>query len=282
MAKKYPGKRFYTMYHGTTVSAAYSIIKGGFRVSDSGMLGRGVYVSRDVQKASRYPLCEAHQKVVLKLSVRVGKVKKIDHRNHPLQLTWHDHGYDSAWVPAGCGMVASNLEEDCIYHPRRIRVKDVVSPSTSSTLPATPVEGKFYTMYHGTTVTAAYSIINEGFQVSDSGMLGRGVYVSRDVQKASRYPLFQAHDQVVLKLSVRVGRVKKIDHQDHPLRLTWHEHGYDSAWVPAGCDMVASNLEEDCIYDPHRIRVKDVVSAPSEHIHSLKQLIAEKRMMRKN
>ncbi|KAG8569280.1 hypothetical protein GDO81_014338 [Engystomops pustulosus] len=132
---------------------------------------------------------------------------------------------------------------------------------------------RHYTMYHGTTVNAAYSIIKEGFRVSEDGMLGRGVYVSRDIQKALKYPINTMGPRVVLKLNVRVGKVKRIDSQDHPMQLTWHENGYASAWVPPGCGMVLSGQEEDCIYDPDRISVIDVVSGPQEHVDALKSLI---------
>ena len=30
--------------------------------------------------------------------------------------------YDTAWVPPHCGMVASGLEEDCVWNPQRIIV----------------------------------------------------------------------------------------------------------------------------------------------------------------
>ncbi|KAK7143509.1 hypothetical protein R3I93_014615 [Phoxinus phoxinus] len=74
----------YTMYHGTSMEAAKKIRKVGFRQSDDGMLGRGVYLSRDLQKACRYPLnLREHQRVVLKVEVNVGKVKKIDRQGHP-------------------------------------------------------------------------------------------------------------------------------------------------------------------------------------------------------
>ncbi|XP_044133597.1 uncharacterized protein LOC122926289 [Bufo gargarizans] len=273
MANKHSGRRFYTMYHGTSVNAAYSIINNGFQVSLNGMLGRGVYISKDVRKASKYPGGQV-DKVVLKLSVRVGKVKKIDRQDHPLRLTWHDHGYDSAWVPPGCGMVPSGQEEDCVYDPWRIKVTDVVRVALQNSTTSPPMTGRFYTMYHGTLVNSAYSIIQHGFRVSEDGMLGRGVYVSRDIEKASKYPLGHGdHEKVVLQLNVRVGKVKRIDSQDHPLRLTWHDKGYDSAWVPPGCGMVNSNQEEDCIYDPSRIKVIDVVKGPPEHVHSLRHEI---------
>ncbi|CAB1344577.1 unnamed protein product [Coregonus sp. 'balchen'] len=55
------------------------------------MLGQVVYLSRDLEKASRYPLdLPEHQKVVIRVKVNVGKVKKIDRQCHPLQKRWHD------------------------------------------------------------------------------------------------------------------------------------------------------------------------------------------------
>lgn len=47
--------RTYVMYHGTTRRNAESIQVGGFRPSSDGTPGTGVYLSRDRQKASRYP-----------------------------------------------------------------------------------------------------------------------------------------------------------------------------------------------------------------------------------
>ncbi|KAK6468003.1 hypothetical protein HHUSO_G34349 [Huso huso] len=262
--------KLYTMYHGTTKEAAENIKRCGFRQSDDGMLGRGVYVSRDINKANRYPLkCPEREKRVLKLMVNVGKVKKIDRQGHPMQKTWHDHGYDSAWVPPNCGMVQSGLEEDCIWDPDRIKVKEVMEPKNETCLQsyAEPVEGKLYTMYHGTTKERAESIKRCGFRQSPDGMLGQGVYVSRDFNKASRYPLNRPDkERRVLKLRVNVGKVKKIDCQGHPMQKTWHNHGYDSAWVPPGCGMVPSGLEEDCIWDPKRIKVKEVMEPKNETI----------------
>ncbi|CAB1329479.1 unnamed protein product [Coregonus sp. 'balchen'] len=118
----------YTMYHGTYLKFAQSIITGGFQRSSGGMLGPGVYVSRNIDKAKCYPLnADKKDAIVLKLKVRVGKVKKIDIDNHPLQKTWHQNGYDSCWVPPNCGMTAikSGREEDCVWDPARIVVVDV-------------------------------------------------------------------------------------------------------------------------------------------------------------
>ncbi|ROL47589.1 hypothetical protein DPX16_13304 [Anabarilius grahami] len=122
--------KVYRMYHGTSREAAQKIKVSGFRQSSKGMLGPGVYLSRDLEKASRYPL-ELHesQRVVLRVRVNVGRVKKIDRQNHPMQKTWHDHGYDTAWCPPNCGMVSSGLEEDCVWDPRRITVIDEIRPN---------------------------------------------------------------------------------------------------------------------------------------------------------
>ncbi|KAM9746264.1 uncharacterized protein ACNS7B_010314 [Menidia menidia] len=119
----------YVMYHGTTREAARSIKASGFRQSSDGMLGRGVYLSRDLEKASRYPLdCPEGERVVIKVVVNVGKVKKIDKQGHPLQKTWHDEGYKTAWVPPNCGMVPSGLEENCIWNPGRITILRLIYP----------------------------------------------------------------------------------------------------------------------------------------------------------
>ncbi|KAJ8405921.1 hypothetical protein AAFF_G00313580 [Aldrovandia affinis] len=113
--------------------AAQQIMASGFRQSEKGMFGRGVYVSRDLQKASRYPLdLPENQRVVLKVRVNVGKVKKIDFQRHPMQTTWHTvDGYDTAWCPPNCGMVQSGLEEDCIWDPHRITVLKAIYPKRS-------------------------------------------------------------------------------------------------------------------------------------------------------
>ncbi|XP_029429986.1 uncharacterized protein LOC115074559 [Rhinatrema bivittatum] len=204
----------YLMFHGTAVDAAASVIQNGFRQSsEKCMLGRGVYVSRDIEKAKRYPLNRPHECVVLKLRVNVGRVKKIDRQNHPLQKTWHDKGYDTAWVPPGCGMVSSGLEEDCIWDPSRIKVVDVViAPGyalqylkdlvkakkqgqnmvylleTILQSSAKLINGKIYLMFLGTTVHTAVSIILNGFRSSNEGELGPRLQVSRDIEKAKRYP----------------------------------------------------------------------------------------------
>ncbi|XP_036444796.1 LOW QUALITY PROTEIN: grass carp reovirus (GCRV)-induced gene 2e [Colossoma macropomum] len=272
----------YTMYHGTSRAAAQSILVEGFRQSPNGMLGCGVYLSRDLQKASRYPLhLPEHQRVVLRVRVNVGKVKKIDYQGHPLQKTWHNHGYDTAWCPPGCGMVQSGLEEDCVWDPRRIILDSIIYPKNyimwaeddlGPGVPCLqsytePVDGKIYLMYHGTSRFAAQQIMACGFRPSADGMLGPGVYLSRDLNKASRYPLrLPAHEKVVLRVRVNVGRVTTINYQYHPMQKTWHYHGYDTAWRPPSCGMVPCSLQEVCVWVPSRIQVTDVVYPRIEYV----------------
>ncbi|KAL2095121.1 hypothetical protein ACEWY4_009840 [Coilia grayii] len=119
----------YTMYHGTHKSSATAIISSGFRPSGGGTLGPGVYCSRDINKAMGYPGgCSANDRVVLKLRVRVGRVKKIDGQSWNMQTTWHQHGYDTAWLPATAG-----LEEDCVWDPKRLTVVGIAHCTDSAT-----------------------------------------------------------------------------------------------------------------------------------------------------
>ncbi|KAL0162748.1 hypothetical protein M9458_042144, partial [Cirrhinus mrigala] len=87
------------------------------------------------------------------------------------------------------------------------------------------MNGNVYRMYHGTTARVAEQIKIHGFQPSADGMLGRGVYLTRDLNKASRYPLKKPHERVVIRVIVNAGRVKKINHKHHPLQKTWHYQG---------------------------------------------------------
>ncbi|XP_041942865.1 grass carp reovirus (GCRV)-induced gene 2q [Alosa sapidissima] len=97
------------------------------------MLGPGVYVSRSFAKTACYPRGSKGQKrAVLKLSVRVGRVKMIDRQGHHLQKSWHQAGYDTAWVPPNCGMVKSGCQENCVWDPKRIRVLSVQSNNRES------------------------------------------------------------------------------------------------------------------------------------------------------
>ncbi|XP_018524127.1 uncharacterized protein LOC108878188 [Lates calcarifer] len=144
----------------------------------------------------------------------------------------------------------------------------------------TPQNRGIYAMYHGTSVASARLIIANGFKQSTGGMLGPGVYVSREMKKASNYPLkSNPSDRVVLNVRVRVGCVKRIDKDNHPMQKTWHSHGYDTAWVPPKCGMksVPSGLEEDCVFDPKRVKVVGIAKAPNTNVEKeLKQLLGKK------
>ncbi|CAL8238498.1 unnamed protein product, partial [Lota lota] len=137
MGQKKPNcNKTYIMYHGTTRTNAEAIKKTGFRQSEDGMLGRGVYLSRDLNKASRYPLdprLPDSERVVFRVKVNVGNVIAIDRQYHPRQKNWHDGRYgevfDTAWCPPDCGMTASGLEEDCVWDPNRITIVRCIAPT---------------------------------------------------------------------------------------------------------------------------------------------------------
>lgn len=133
-------------------------------------------------------------------------------------------------------------------------MSNLVDPQESSKV----ISDKTYVMYHGTTSRNAESIQVCGFRPSPSGMLGPGVYLSRDHQKASCYPISHPKgDKVVIEVLVDVGKVITIRHLNHPLRMTWYHSGYDSAWVPK-CPVVRA-FEENCIRDPRRIRILQII-----------------------
>ncbi|CDQ88880.1 uncharacterized protein LOC110497173 [Oncorhynchus mykiss] len=272
--------REYVMFHGCSKEGAELIKRDGFKPSSADrMLGAGVYVSRDIRKACKYPLdVPDSEKRVLKVRVNVGRVKVIDRQNHTMQKTWHTvHGFDTAWVPPNVGMVLCNQEEDCVYDPKRIKVIEVMKVTEDNLSQydhlqsgVSPEDSHVYVMYHGTSKQIAVDIQRNGFKPSKDGMLGAGVYLSRDIRKVIRYPLntplmtIPDSDRMVLKVKVDVGRVKVIKRQRHPMQKTWHtEHGFDTAWVPPNVGMVPSNQEEDCVYDPKRIKVLAMLKVPN-------------------
>lgn len=103
-----------TMYHGTSLEAAKAIMRGGFKPSVKGLLGEGVYVTKDIEKASKYG------PVILECEVHVGSVAVINKKHHPMQKCWASHGFDAAWIPPLSGVVSSGLEEHCVADPKRI------------------------------------------------------------------------------------------------------------------------------------------------------------------
>lgn len=136
-----------------------------------------------------------------------------------------------------------------------------------------PKKSHGYTMYHGTLKTNAPAIISSGFRPSAGGTLGPGVYCSRDINKAMGYPACAPNDRVVFKLRVRVGKVKRIDRQSLNQMTSWHQNGYDTAWLPAS----VLGLEEDCVFDPKRLTVIGIAHCTdSSAKSSLESLIKQK------
>jgi len=121
-------------------------------------------------------------------------------------------------------------------------------------VPAVPTDDSEVIAYHGTRSEYADAIVRDGFVPSFGGMLGRGVYISRDMRKVQRYAA-RFRQGKILRLRVQVGRVATINQQGHDLQHCWQAQGFDTAWVPQGCGMVPSNLEEGCVADPRRIEV---------------------------
>lgn len=105
-------------FHGTTAENARSIEASGFRPSAIGMLGSGVYFSRDLHKAMAYGSSDGK---ILQVRVRVGKICIVDHQGHDRQHSWRSD-FDTAWVPARCGMVGSGLEEGCVKDASRVEL----------------------------------------------------------------------------------------------------------------------------------------------------------------
>lgn len=136
-----------------------------------------------------------------------------------------------------------------------------------------PKKSHSYTMFHGTHKSNAQTIITTGFKPSAGGTLGAGVYCSRDINKAKAYPaLCSPNDRVVFKLRVRVGKVKRIDNQCMHLLTTWHQNGYDTAWLPAS----VTGFEEDCVWDPKRLTVVGIAHCEDAGVkNSLESLIKQ-------
>jgi len=93
-------------------------------------------------------------------------------------------------------------------------------------------------------------------------MLGPGVYLTRNKEKALDYSKINGvldRKGPLIEVRADVGECVVIDHVghrndgEHPLITSWHQHNYDAAWVPA--NVTRSGREENCIWDPRRIRI---------------------------
>ena len=65
-----------------------------------------------------------------------------------------------------------------------------------------------YVMFHATKNECAKKILEEGFRPSTHGMLGPGLYLSRDIEKTRSY------GDVCFKLLVYTGKTKRVDAPD--------------------------------------------------------------------
>ena len=88
-------------------------------------------------------------------------------------------------------------------------------------------------------------------------LLGNGVYLTTTLAKALNYARDKPCEGVVLQLKINTGNIKHLVRGD-PMRLTWHEHGFDAAHAAA--DVIRDgSLEEFCVRDPLRIQIVDCV-----------------------
>uniref|UniRef100_A0A673KPT5 Grass carp reovirus (GCRV)-induced gene 2l n=1 Tax=Sinocyclocheilus rhinocerous TaxID=307959 RepID=A0A673KPT5_9TELE len=101
-----------------------------------------------------------------------------------------------------------------------------------------PEDGNIYIMYHGTSRENAEKVKVSGFKQSPENACLDVISSGLDLPENQR---------LVLRAKVNVGR------------KTWHDQGYDTAWCPPKCGMVPSGLEEDCVWDPKRITVIDLI-----------------------
>lgn len=108
-------------------------------------------------------------------------------------------------------------------------------------------KGKVLRMYHGTSIAASRSIMQEGFRASSKGLLGAGVYVTKDPSKAKMY------GPVIIECDVHVGATCVINKRHHNMQKCWAAHGYDSAWIPPQSEVVSSGMEEHCVADARRV-----------------------------
>lgn len=108
------------MYHGTSVQGADSILRHGFKTSQGGLLGAGVYLTTDKSKAALYG------PRVLTCSVDVGEKCRIATKKHPKRLLW-PASCDTKWIPAeaACKWTSQKGDVHCVQDKNRISIIDV-------------------------------------------------------------------------------------------------------------------------------------------------------------
>ena len=125
-----------------------------------------------------------------------------------------------------------------------------------------------FSFYHATTLESALQIQEAGFRVPTGpseqkagALLGSGVYCTVTLQKAMKY-CDGPHGGIIFELAVDLGKCKTLGEND-PMMTTWQQHGYDSAWAPTGAGGRGAGLEENCIKDPKRIKIKQAIAGHS-------------------
>ena len=133
-----------------------------------------------------------------------------------------------------------NKKEECKMIPMNINPNSFIYP------------------WHGTGYEFAKSIKKNGFIVSIDGLLGKGVYVSRDITKAMEFAKNKPKP-TLLKLKVINGKMININ--DHPeYQKSWHSK-FDIAYIPANS---ITRREEYCIKDPKMITIEEIIENPLE------------------
>ena len=106
-----------------------------------------------------------------------------------------------------------------------------------------------YVIYHATKGHNVCSILSDGFKPSTGGMLGPGLYLSRDIDKT------RAYGDVCLKVLAYTGKTRKMDSEDNA--GSWRAN-YDSAYLPPNNSVVASKREETCLKSVDQVTVLGV------------------------
>lgn len=119
--------------------------------------------------------------------------------------------------------------------------------------------GEQVVMYHGTTRAAARSIWADGFVPSSYGMMGPGIYLSRDFAWASDFARSKAakgfdrsERGVVLTCRVCRGASKRLGYTGK-MRQEWQRQGVDSVHVVNQ----SAHFTEDCVVSPDRVLAVD-------------------------
>ena len=116
---------FFVMYHATKKANVESILANGFRESTGGMLGPGLYVSRDIDKTRNYG------DVCFKLLVYTGKTKKATAAD--TSGSWISE-YDSVYLPPNNDVVPSKREETCLKSAKQARILGIAYGYDSTTM----------------------------------------------------------------------------------------------------------------------------------------------------